>query len=189
MGARVTPAPAATLHRSHDAVRLDAPRRRDLKPLPPGAGSAPVGGRVRPFRSSRHAVLASLTAAQGGAHGPDAADLARLIFCAYRGAVREVGIADAARGPSVHAHAIAWATHSTIAQRLAIHAAQAGLDTDRGLALVHEGQRASGRAERAWTAMYVAAGLLRGRGPGLDAQHDELAQVMRDGAQPREAPA
>lgn len=175
------------IHGSHDLPRLELTRARDLAPLPIDAGATPGRAERRPYRSSRHAVLATLRAAQAGAQGAEAAALARRALCVYRGAVRELGAAAAVRGPTIHAHLLAHATQAVVAQSLTMLAAAAGLGTDRGLALLAEAQRAQGRAERSWVAAVAASGLLRGRtpDPGTTTDvHDRVLEAFGDGGEP-----
>ena len=171
-----------TFERDNHKPRLQRAKLRDVS-LPTGTESEPGRARKRAYRSSRHATLATLSRAQSGADGAQAAELARRALCVYRGAVRELGVAAATRGPTVHAHLLAFATQHVVSQRLTMLAAAADLGSDRGLALLGEAQRAQGRAERSWTAAIAASGLLRGRAPdpGGEAQTPWLEPSDDDG--------
>lgn len=162
----------AHIQQSHDVPRLEPARRRDLAPVPAAAPQRRYSPRTRRYRPAIQAIQAPLTEALSGRRGKDAQQLARRARSLLLAGERELGCAGGARGPSVTAHLASWAWQHVTAARLGVLAAEAGLGTDRGLELQQQSQRAAGRAERAWTASVVAAGLLRGRQPAPDSQPD-----------------
>ena len=77
------------LHRSHDRPRLEP--ARDIKAVPPPSARRPPRRQARPYRSSRHSLLAQVRAAAEAEVGTgESRDLARLALKLYRAGKREL---------------------------------------------------------------------------------------------------
>jgi len=171
----------------HDGVRLQPERQREVKSPPKQSTAGHRKSTKRPHRSAKRSLLAlvrseaeQVAVEAGAGRNVDSRQLAMDTLRLFRAGKREVHT----DSPIAMSHLLAWALHSSAAQRLTFEATKAGLGTERGARLLEQSAKCQGRASRASVAAAAFARLLEQPRGGSD-EAAALSDLMRAAAKPR----
>jgi hypothetical protein len=182
-----------SVENSHGKARLTSPRVSDMADEPTsGEHQAPKHGRGNQnakYRGTQESVRAPLKAAVGdevrkalgGRVTPQESRLVAGNALQIAGdAQREVGVVS----PFVSHHVTRFGVNAALAGFYTQAAAEAGFDTERGLAMMEAAHKCEARAERAMVAADAAAKAFAGKRP----KAIDLGEALAEAAKPRGAP-